>query len=616
MAGRILWLLGNLVLLAAALSHSSDVGTILGRYSTSYALALAVAFATVIGAAFVSLTRSGRKMLERAAARYNGWIARRGAWAVVVPALMLLAALTLLFWLPTDIQYIELLLLFNILLLLIAAARSVADGTPANVPVNRLLWVVLIAILAFALFSAHAVPPEQGHGDEAAWANMAHTLRTTGQAYIRISGHAIQPIPPGVGWWVAPYAVWQGLFGPGMASGRVFIWGLYLAAVACIGLAGARLYDRTTGLIAALLSAASLFMLTYRIIRPDIGLAAVGGLLFVLYLASRKRPLWAFAAGWVAVLGLEIHAASLAYIVAMILMFATDALPAIWQRRNPFERRQFALVAGMACGIMLYLALHVLILPDPASFFTTLRANRGFLRGLPDLELLTKVFQTFWVRSPLEVLLVLLGLWVLVVRRAPGDRVVLRFFAFTLLSHLLFVPVADGYLVLFMPFMALAMARLLTFADHPTPAPFRRTYSLLAAAAFCAPFIALALPGLSLNPIPPTELTPVMQRARELSTPDEVVVGDGFTWWGLTDYEHFYAFWSEFELTIGLGFDTPRDLYAGLDPQLVFYVYRPGFPNMPTGMLAYVNEAGFELVDSFVWENLPVEFYRRPENQS
>ncbi|MBL8146638.1 MAG: hypothetical protein JNL34_09670 [Anaerolineae bacterium] len=612
-----LWLIGNLVLLGAAFSHTSDAGAVVGRYSVTYTAGLAVSAALVGCATFLGFTRHGQRAMGRAAGRLDALVQRHGLKAVAALALLLLAGFTLLFSLPADIQYVELLLLFNATMLIVSLGmRPTSVAAQADASINRLLWLLLAAVLAVSFFSAHAVPHEQGHGDEAAWTNMAETLRTSGQAYIKISGHSPVTIPPGAGWWVAPYAVWLNVFGVSLSSGRVFIWLFYLAAVASIGWAGARLYDRTTGLIAAILTAASPFVLTFRIIRPEIGLAAIGALLLVLYLASRKRPLWGFAAGLLATLSLEIHAAGLAYIVALILMFASDALAALIQRRNPFERRQFAAIAGLALGTAIYWVTHILIQADPAAYFAFLRSSRDFLSGLPSGDVLARTVASYWERSPLELLLTGLAVIALLVRRTPSDRIILRFFAFTLAAYLLLVPEPFTYLIILMPFMALGLASLLTWGTTATPAQSRNRYALVAAATLCAPFLALSLPGVSPNPMPATEITPVMQRARELSTPDEVVAGDGFAWWGFTDYPEFYAFWAEWEATRGLSDVASENMWETLQPALIFMVYYPGFPDMPPAMRTYLDEHGFVLVDSFEWEGHPAEFYRRPDGAS
>jgi hypothetical protein len=613
-AMRWLWLVGNLVLLGAALLHTSDAGTVLGRYSLTYAAGLVVAVAIVALAAFVSFTGPGRRWLEGAVRRFDRRAQRHGLKFTAALALTLLGALTLLFSLPVHIQYIELLILFNVVMLLVAAGR-ILPKTEAreNRPVQRLLWALLGLVLVVSFFSAHAVPTEQSSGDEVAWTNMAMTFTITGQAYIKLNGAGEFALTPGVGWWVAPLSLWLQIFDVSLASGRLFFWLFYLASVGCIGWAAARLYDRTTALIAAILTATSPFMLTFRIIRPEIGLAAVGALLLVLYLASLKRPLWAFAAGWLAILSLEIHAAGLAYIVALIGMFASDALLALWQRRNPFARRQFALVAGLVWGSTLYMVLHVLILPDPTSYLNYLRSTRGFLQGGGILQSISLSSGLFWQRSPLELLLLLIAFVGLLLRYSPSDRLVLRFAALVLVTYYLLIPEPHRYLVIFMPFIVWGVAALFRYGFQFDSAPLQPGLSLLAVVAFSAPFFAVSLPGMSLNPMPSTEITPIMQRARELASPDEVVVGDAFSWWGLIDYDNFYAYWAEYEPSRGVDYSSASELWGALAPDLVFHVYRPGFPDIPPALRRYIDEQGFERVDSFTWEGHPVEFYRRPE---
>lgn len=611
----LIWLAGNFILLAAALAHISDAGVVLGRYSVAYAAALAVGFGLIIVTAIFGITRSGQRALDRVAVRFNSLAQRHGLKLIAALALLLLIPLIIFFSLPADIQYIMLLVLFSVIMLLVTlGTRSVSDAAPsAGYAVNRLLWVLLAAVVVVSFFSAHAVPAEQSSGDEVAWTNMAATLNATGQAYIKFSGQDVFLIAPGAGWWVAPYGLWLRAFGISLSAGRLFIWLIYLASVGCIGWAAARLYDRTTGLIAAILTASSLFLLNFRIIRPEIGLAAIGALLVLLYLASQKRPLWAFAAGWLAILSLEIHAAGLAYIVALILMFATDGLIALIQRRNPFERRQFALAAGLAWGSALYVLLHIFIMTDFATYVDYLRSTRGFLEGNGLLRELSRATLVLWQHGLLESVLVVVALGGLLLRRTPHDRLVLRFFGAVLVSYFVLIPEPHRYLVIFLPFMLWSVAAFFRFGYQASLTPIGPAFSLLAVVAFSAPFFAVSLPGFALNPMPPTPTTPVIERARELSTDEDTVVGDAFAWWGMTDYSDFYAPWAEFELIRGLGYSSGGELWTGLNPALVFYVYRPGFPEMPSALRAYLDEQSFVLVDAFEWEGHHVEFWQRPD---
>lgn len=613
MAGPILWNLGNLLLLVVVLSRESVVATVLGRYSPAYAAGVifSLIFACVVAALTLmpSGRRSGRRAVNRVLAQISQY--RLG---LPIAAAAIIAIFTLILSLPFSVEFIIWLLLFNLVL----AAAVLVSSPPADTPDAQraaltLLPVLLGIVLVVSFFSAHAVPVEQSSGDEPAWTNMAVTWNTTGQAYIKFSGQDVFPIAPGAGWWIAPYGLWLRVFGVSFAAGRMFIWLAYLAAAGCIGYAGARLYDRHTGLTAALLAAVSPLFLSYRIIRPEIGLAAIGALLLVAYSGGKKRPLWAFGAGWLAVFSLEIHAAGLAFIVALLILYGLDALTRLRARRNPFTRQVFALIAGMGVGTIIYLALHVLIQVEPAAYFDYLQSTRGFLGNNRWLEWIGNSFDLLWARSPLEMLLIGVATMALIVRRTPGDRLILRFFAATALSYFLLVPEPYRYLVIFIPFIALGMAALVSYGFRAAVAPPRPAVSLLALAGLCAPFFASSLPGVSLNPMPATEVTPIIERTRALSSPDQAIVGDPFSYWGLSDYPEFYVTWAEYELIRGLGYTTADELWAAIDPALVVNVYRPGFPEIPAALKRYITEQHYRLVDSFTWQGYPVEFWRRPE---
>ncbi len=608
-----LWFLGNLVLLSAAASYSSHDGAILGPYSLPYAFGLAASVGLVGLAAFLSFTQPGWRWLDRAAGRFDLLVRWHGQRFAAALAILLLISLVMLFSLPAVIRYIELLLLFNLIMLLVSLVSGPTHAeTQAVRSVDRLLWLLLAVVLVVSFFSAQAVPAQASDSDEVGWTNIAYTWATTGQAYIKFSGQSELPLTPGLGWWVAPFGLWLQAFGVSLAAGRMFIWLFYLASVVCIGWAGTRLYDRTTGLVAAILTATSPFMLTFRIVRPEIGLAAVGALLMVLYLASRKRPLWAFVAGWLAILSLEIHAAGLAYIVSVLILYGLDSLGQLRARRNPFTLQVFAVIGGMVVGSLLYLALHVLIVPEPGAYLESMRSTRGFLDGGGMVQGLLIAMVTIVQDGLLELLLTILAIAALISRGTPRDLLVLRFFVITLVCYFVLVPASQSYMVVFMPYMAWGIAAMISLGLRGLDAPPRPALSLLAIAAFSAPFFAVSLPGLSLNPMPPTEITPVMQRVRELSDPADVVVGDVFTWWGLTDYPEFYNTWSEHELPRGLGYATAGELWAGLNPDLVFGVGGRDFPAISSALRAYLDEQDFVLVDSFEWEGHPVEFWRRP----
>ena len=76
------------------------------------------------------------------------------------------------------------------------------------------------------------------------------------------------------------------------------------------------------------------------------------------------------------------------------------------------------------------------------------------------------------------------------------------------MGYFLLVPEPFRYLVIFMPFIAWGIAALISYGYRAVAAPPRPAVSLLMLAVLCAPFFAVSLPGVSLNPMRPAELSP------------------------------------------------------------------------------------------------------------
>jgi hypothetical protein len=173
---------------------------------------------------------------------------------------------------PFDARLLKLLITFNSLCLGLWISFTLP---PDSAQVSRLwqwiLFGVLIFILIIGLFSAHYVPSEQSSGDEAAWTDMAVTWLQTGQAYFRIGAWTPLPVSPGYGYWTILLAGWMQIFGISLASGRLFMWVVYAIAVLAISAAGWSLYDRWVGLFAGVITAGSTYVLSTRIIRPELG---------------------------------------------------------------------------------------------------------------------------------------------------------------------------------------------------------------------------------------------------------------------------------------------------------------------------------------------------------
>lgn len=581
----------NLVLLVSAFAHQSTSPAVLGRYTPLYAASLVASLALVILVLTISRFWSGRLL----ASFSSSWDA--GA------ALLLFAGTTALWLVPFDASDVKLLFTFNAVCLGMWIASAPAKDDEPRRRWQPILSGVLLLILVVAFFSARSVPPEQSSGDESYWTDMAITWLRTGQAYFRIGAWTPLPISPGYGYWVVALAGWTQVFGISLASGRLFMWAVYALAVLAITVAGWRLYDRWVGLLGGLVLAGSAYVLSTRIVRPELGLAVVGSLLILLRL--RKQPVWALVSGLVVTLSLEIHASALAYIVAVGGVYFTDLF---LERDDPLRFRRFAfLVIGGLIGGALYAYFNILSLPDPGYFFTALRGERGFLSGY-DWQWFERALSIYGGRAPLELIVVALALVALILRRGKGDGLLLRFLAFTIIGYAIFVPGGERYLIVFAPFCYLAIAALACFGLDKLPGGRRLAGAALAIFCLCSPALARMLPAVQANILATGDIPTRVQRVRELSSLTTIIVGDANDYWWFTEYGDYYTFWAEYSHTL----EIAEDLWARINPDIVYFTAYPGSPEISPLLKQWMDDGHYISLESVESDGFTTLIWRRP----
>jgi hypothetical protein len=600
----------NLPLLLIVFTHQSVDADIAGRYSRSYALAIGAALVVVL--LVFLFTWKGQARLATVLKRVPNSV------KIGIP-LIFLALMTGLWMLPVDAREVMLLITFNAICLgvwMVTSTSATGElaqnrSDPAFSSPRRwqfLLIGILIALLAIGFFSARSVPIIQSSGDEPAWTDYAMSWLDTGEIYYRIAAKPPVQIAPGIGYWLIPYAAWMQVFGVTFASGRLFIWTIYAVLVLTITAVGWRLYDRWVGLLAGIIAASSTYVLHTRIIRPEIGLPIFGTLLILIYL--REKPLWALLAGWLVVFSLEVHAAGLAYIVGGAGLYVSDLF---LRRDNPRRYlRLFLFLVGLALGVLVYIAFHILSLPDPSFYFSTLRAERGFLGGFV-LDSLVLSFGLYWLRAPLELFVILLSLIGLVLRRAPGDRLLLRYLAFCAFGYFVFVPGFERYLLVFTPFVALGFAALVRYAFERRGSSSTPQFvgSVTAALCFCAPYLALSLPGIRGDVLAAEPMPPFVSHVRQFADQSSVVAGNINTYWWFRDYAGFYANNSDFSnsLIATLPADDPRS------PDVIFFTPTPSMPALPASVVEWLNAREYRLIDTFESDGATTRIWRRPGYQ-
>jgi len=595
----LVWNVINAALLVYVLSHESTAPVIFGRYTRFYALGAGVAVLLAAGVLALSLTTGLQAALRR---RLSGRLSLLTIIAVI--------AVNLALWLlPSDADQIKLFIGANTFLLGLWLS---AERERASFPVVTVLSVTTVALLTLGFFSAYRYPPPHPGGDEVTWMNYAVTWLRTGMAYPQIVMADPLPIVPGVGYWVIGLAAWLRLFGVTFVALRVLVWLVYAAVVLSIGLVGARLYDRATGWLAAIIAASSMLMLSRRLLRPELALIIPAVLILLAY-TRRRHALWAFICGLLCVFTLEIHASGIAYILALSIAFLWDAARA-WRHGEPLLRVSLIpFLAGGVLGGVVYLFAHILILPEPGYFFENLRSGRDFLMLINLAERWWRVLADYWVTAPLELIAFALALLILWRRNSGHDRTILSLFAVTLLAYLFFVPYQQVYYVIFLPYIVLAIAALVRAGLDTAADASHRLATGVMLAALAMPFVAVSARHLSLtDPYPSRTLSGAEQCLRHLADPGAVVAGDIAAYWTFLDYDHYVATIGEYELLNYRELTSPLEPWDRVQPDVVFFTQTPGYPQLSPRISAYVAHNHYQEIIRFVSDGHPVQVWLRP----
>ena len=601
----VIWNLINLVLFLYVISHTSTAPNVLGRYTTSYALGIGLAAVLALSVLVFARFGTVRRWL-------SVHVFDRLPMLVVIGA----AAFNLLMWLlPGDAEQIKLFVGVNTFLLGLWLCGQ-PSGITNLTRWRPLLYALTVVLIAVSFFSAYSIPALEPRGDEAIWTNIATTWIETGGIYPSLN--LIDPIPilPGVGYWVIGLASWLSLFGVEFAALRLMVWVVTILVIIAVALMAGRLYDRDTGLIAAVITAAGMYLLNHRVMRPELGLIALVSLLMVVYL-KRKHSLWAFACGILCVLTLEIHASGIAYIVGIGAAFLWETIAAARKGEPFFVRSLIPFVLGGALASAVYVVLHLLVLPDPGYFFEHLRSGREFLT-LDNLSAQwLEILDRYWQAAPLELIVFGFALIVLIVRRSETDRLILRLFLLTLASLLILVPFPQDYSEILLPFIFVIMAAAIRFgwqmSSEMPRAPGLAAGLMLGAVV--VPFVGTSLPHMNLtNPYPRYQASDGDQCLRAFTAPEAAIVSDYAQYWAFAEAGHgrFVGIVTEYELQKFQVLPSPISPWDQLDPEVVAYTETPGFPELAPRLAAYLEAYEYEEVIRFVDTEFVTRVWLRP----
>lgn len=587
--------------LAALLGHSSDTGSILGRYSTRYALALAAALVVVFGWGLILWQRQS---IQRQLAALPRWLAHGlllifglGAFATA--------------FLPLEPQLTQFIALNFVL-----AGSLILLSRPDSALASRVPWqigLVLVVVALLALLLPHLLTTLDYSPDEAHWADFATALYTADGVYSRTWLQEPIAITPGLGWSVPAYGWLLQNVAFDIRVGRLWNLAFHLLAVIGVALVAARLYGHRAAWAAGLMALLSLMLVPMPDYRPHQQLPAA--LMFTWFAAAQGRygidrhssgHNWHFLAGLLATLSLQLHAGGIVYAAAFSLIYAVEALMGLrrdgWRALLP----ALAFAVGAALGTVVYLVANVAPVGGISAFLENLAGNRFRLeRPYPLL--------TNW--SLLEFGLVFAGLGFALWRRQAVDRFVLAVLVAVAFSALLLD--TQGYFspwaVAFWVPAGAAIASLCTRAGAPG---WRYTAMMaLIIMALLGPIMGRVINWPIVGQVYAQGRMPDFlaqdwgEAVLPRLLPDDRLASSHELIWTLQDDPRLIAFGAEASMIKRFGLaDNPALAWERIQPTVIIDMDRRTV--IPPGLATYMEQTGFELCETFMVRDLEARVYR------
>lgn len=461
-------LIGFVILLTG---ESDD--PIIWRYSARYVAVLAGYGAAVTGGVFIL----SRRLPTLPA----------GVWWLIGTTLAGIAA-----WLPLldHTPYLNLTLKLVLITFGLALIKA-ANPRFTHWRAATLLYLTLILTTSALTLTAY---PLMHISDEGWTANVGQTFVAEGVVHSRIHqgifGVPQRFVPLGnilPGYWFE--AAGSDLFQARLIS---FFGGLLLLAMTFTTARQMGLGGSGALLSVCVLAGSYPFLLTSHFFRLDVYLALVGMTALYCYGRSHRQHIWAFVAGLLLALGVELHQNALVLCAAAGgLMIFGVIVRSIRLRHLSLKPQEVYFVIGGVCGASLFLAFHVL--PDPDLFMRQFRNGGSWRVELTStspggiFRVLVEMVSKFWQSSPLG--LIVCGASLISAYFNPKARLGLTLSALILLALNFLLPsYLEYYAILIMPLLAVLVGMELKrhFGDNDV-------LSLVVCAAMAFPLLLTAL---------------------------------------------------------------------------------------------------------------------------
>ncbi len=532
----VIWVLFHLLFLSILVDHADPDPVIAGRYSTAYALVLGlIALSGLIGVVVLLLGRPFA--LPRWLHTLRSHRTFNAAVLVVSTALML-AVWLIPFQVPMPAVQRELLRGYATGAILAGLYLALFwCGPDPYVPWRVWKAVAVIVGAGAVIIAVHYIDrfPQLNTIDELHNWVVQWTYANTGllgDALYRQMIPLPQPIYDSPHY---PLGLLLRFIGDTFWQARVARLLMACLALPFIYLCGRRMYGPRAGLFAVVL--AIILNLPTNYVRPDVFVGVMLAVALYVYLRAQttRRPWMHYLTGLCIALAGEGHPLAYRFGLTFALLYLVRWVYEMWQaRRLSFDGRLFALALGGFTGLLIYLSIHIIPGWQQGIHFA---ANYGpFSRtGAEQLQaeqnILPQQFEVWMSTSPLELLLLMLGIAAAISEFNSADRLLLALIAVSeLLMMATYGYYRQFYQAHYLPIFALMIGRVLANLTGLHDSRIRA--GRLSGLALAAVILVVTLANLTqsaqaaTNDPTRTEFTAIARQLKADLPPNAVVVGN------------------------------------------------------------------------------------------
>ncbi|MGB7342168.1 MAG: glycosyltransferase family 39 protein [Phototrophicaceae bacterium] len=488
-----LWLIIAVACFGLMLLHKSDVPSILGRYSPSYTIGLAIVLLTILLAS-ISVVLSSQHKLPN----YTHYLTYPIQGFIVIGSSIFIPLFWLFLPIATGQPAIGLFRVY-IVMLVIVFTIFLLWRSQNQISLPTIMWsiILLIGIILAIILTIRYIGkvPATLYFDEPLVANYAWTCVHRGvigvemlpprdTAYLVLAAPIAYCIP----------GFFMQVFGTSLTIARIFGILIIWIATPFVYFTAKRLYGKGAAIIAALVML--LFALSHNHLRSDPYVTFVLAVTLYGYIRAREdRSIWLhLMIGFVLATVIEGHQLGIRFIPIFTLFYIWDYIQVIRQdKRWVWYRPFFAYAIGGLIYAVIFYLIHIVWWAQ-----TDMSGAIDLINFAYDEQLIVGGNVSFWQRiynnifgwfvpyiiyHPVEILLLTIGIMGAIWRNQKNDRFLLLFFGFSWVLYIYITPKPTPYYwVHHLPLVALfsgGVIHALTNPDQPKRIPLQAIISIL-----------------------------------------------------------------------------------------------------------------------------------------